>query len=87
MMRINTQYLEEIRCKVIPKPERNTKTIIGGGENYGKRPIFVGHDTGSRRYSCGNCNLVLIDNVGENVRLVNIVLECPDCRSYNELPA
>jgi len=30
MMRINTQYLEEIRCKVIPKPERNTKTIIGG---------------------------------------------------------
>jgi hypothetical protein len=30
MERINTQYLEEIRCKIVPKPERNTKTIIGG---------------------------------------------------------
>ena len=87
MVRINIQYLEEIRCKIVPKPERNTKTIIGGGENYGKRPLFVGHGTGLRRYSCGNCNLVLIDNVGENIQLVNIVLKCPDCQSYNELPA
>jgi hypothetical protein len=87
MAGINTQYLEEIKCKIVPKPERNTKTVIGGGENYGKRPLFVGHGNGLRRYSCGNCNLVLIDNVGENIRLVNIVLKCPDCQSYNELPA
>jgi hypothetical protein len=86
MVRINIQYLEEIRCKIVPKPERNTKTIIGGGENYGKRPLFAGHGTGLRRYSCGNCNLVLIDNVGENIQLVNIVLKCPECQSYNELP-
>jgi hypothetical protein len=49
MVRINTQYLEEIRCKIVPKPERNTKTIIGGGEDYGKRPLFVGHGTGLRK--------------------------------------
>jgi hypothetical protein len=49
MVRINTQYLEEIRCKIVPKPERNTKTIIGGGEDYGKRLLFVGHGTGLRK--------------------------------------
>jgi hypothetical protein len=86
MMRISTQYLEEIRCNIIPKPERNTKTVIGGGENYGERPLFVGQGTGLRRYSCGNCKLILVDNVGESIALVNIVLKCPGCQSYNELP-
>ena len=81
------EYLEEIRCKIVPKPERNTKTIIGGGENYGERPLFVGQGTGFRRYSCGNCKLILVDNVCENIGLVNIVLKCPGCQSYNELPA
>ena len=80
-------YLEEIRCKIVPKPERNTKTIIGGGENYGERPLFVGQGTGFRRYSCGHCKLILVDNVGENIGLVNIVLKCPGCQSYNELPS
>ena len=70
-----------------PKPERNTKTVIGGGENYGERPLFVGQGPGFRRYSCGNCKLILVDNVGENIGLVNIVLKCPGCQSYNELPA
>ena len=78
--------MEEIRCKIVPKPERNTKTIIGGGENYGERPLFVGQGTGFRRYSCGHCKLILVDNVGENIALVNIVLKCPGCQSYNELP-
>ena len=82
-----SQYMEEIRCKIVPKPERSTKTFIGGGENYGKRPLFVGEGRGLRRYSCGNCSLVLIDKVGENIGLVNIVLKCPDCQSYNELTA
>ena len=86
--------MEEIRCIIVAKPEReNTKTIIGGGDDYGKRPLFVGQGFGSRRYSCGNCNLVLIDNVGENIGLVNVVLMCPMglvnvvlmCQSYNEL--
>jgi phage FluMu protein Com len=79
--------LEEIRCKTVPKPEKNTKTVIGGGENYGERPLFVGQGTGFRRYSCGHCKLILVDNVGENIGLVNIVLKCPGCQSYNELPS
>ena len=79
--------MEEIRCKIVPKPERNTKTISGGGENYGERPLFVGQGTGFRRYSCGHCKLILVDNVGENIGLVNIVLKCPGCQSYNELPS
>ena len=79
--------MKEIRCKIVPKPERNTKTIIGGGENYGERPLFVGQGTGFRRYSCGHCKLILVDNVGENIGLVNIVLKCPGCQSYNELPS
>ena len=79
--------MEEIRCKIVPKPERNTKTIIGGGENYGERPLFVGQGTGFRRYSCGRCKLILVDNVGKNIGLVNIVLKCPRCQSYNELPS
>jgi hypothetical protein len=79
-------YLEEIRCKIVSKPERKTKTIIGGGDAYGKRPLFVGQGFGTRRYSCGNCNLVLIDNVGENIGLVNVVLMRPGCQPYNELP-
>jgi hypothetical protein len=83
-MRISTFFLEEIRCKIVPKPERNTKTIIGGGENYGERPLFVGQGTGFRRYSCGRCKLILVDNVGKNIGLVNIVLKCPRC---NELPS
>ena len=79
--------MEEIRCKIVSKPERNTKTVIGGGENYGERPLFVGQGTGFRRYSCGHCKLILVDNVGENIGLVNIVLKCPGCQSYNELPS
>jgi hypothetical protein len=47
--------------------------------------LFVGQGFGSRRYSCGNCNLVLLDNVSENIGLVNVV-KCPGCQSYNELP-
>ena len=72
--------MEEIRCKIVPKPERNTKTVIGGGENYGERPLFVGQGTGFRRYSCGHCKLILVDNVGENIGFVNIVLKCPGCQ-------
>jgi hypothetical protein len=77
--------LEEISCKIVPKPERNTKTIIGGGENYGERPLFVGQGTGFRRYPCGNCKLILVDNVGENIGLVNIVLKCPITNSHHNL--
>jgi len=77
--------MEELSCKIVAKPEKNTKTVIGGGDNYGDRPLFAGEGTG-RRYSCGNCSLVLVDNVGENIKLINIVLKCPGCQSYNELP-
>lgn len=78
--------MEEIRCKIVAKPEGKTKTIVGGGDDYGKRPLFVGQGLGSRRYSCGNCNLILIDNVDENTGFVNEVLICPGCHSYNEVP-
>jgi len=46
-----------------------------------ERPLFVGQGTGLRRYSCGNCKLILVDNVGENMALVNIVLKSPGCQS------
>lgn len=83
--------MEEIGCKIVSEPEIKTKTIIGGGgggggDAYGKRPLFVGRGFGSRIYSCGNCNLVLADNVSENMGLVNVVLICPEYQSYNKLP-
>ena len=60
--------MEEIRCKIVAKPERNTKTVIGGGDNYGERPRFAG-EVLDEDIHVGNCNLVLVDNVSRKYKV------------------
>ena len=86
-MRISTYNIWKKLDVKLFQSQRETQRRLLEVENYGERPLFVGQGTGFRRYSCGHCKLILVDNVGENIGLVNIVLKCPGCQSYNELPS
>ncbi len=56
------------------------------------RTIFTTHDKDAlvkgielESYTCGNCGFVLAENVMVNTYR-EIILQCPSCKSYNEIP-
>lgn len=70
------------KLKVIPKPEPNTRTVFE--PKVGKvLPVIKG--VGNLNLLCGNCDAVLIEGINEG-QIRNIVIHCPICRYYNEIP-
>jgi hypothetical protein len=71
----------KVPLKIIPEPEPNTRTVF---LLQGLFPAFKGE--GDIDKVCGNCGLILLEGVGRGIEIRNLVIRCPKCKSYNELP-
>jgi len=72
-----------VKCRIIPQPEENTRTVFQWDGKGTFVAFFQGH--GTTTYRCGLCPTVLLNQV-EHGQVRNIVFRCPKCGSYNELP-
>ncbi len=70
------------KLKTIPEPKPNTRTVFKTGIG---KPLPVVKGVGNLNLVCGNCNIVLIEGINEG-QIRNIVIQCPICRHYNEIP-
>ena len=70
---------EKIELKIIPKPEPETRTVLVGKV----LPVFKGK--GNVDLLCGNCKAILGEDVVRG-QIQNIVVQCPICKFYNEIP-
>jgi len=71
----------EIMLKVIPAPAQGTRTVL---EMQGAPPALKG--TGKTDLVCGHCGQVLVEGIGNDAIIKNIVIKCPKCQKYNEIP-
>jgi hypothetical protein len=67
------------KLKIIPEPKPNTRTVFVGKV----LPLIKG--VGNLNLLCGNCNAKLIEGIDEG-QIRNIVIQCPICKLYNEIP-
>ena len=70
-----------IPARVIPEPEKDSRTILKGDMLQG--PFIKGN--GPTTYTCGICRNILVEKVYHG-QIRNIVFKCPKCQSYNEIP-
>lgn len=77
-----------IKCNVIPEPAENSRVVM---TKPNKEPYFNSNHADS--YICGKCDFILARNVNQDYlqTLIHteggegLVLQCPNCKSYNEL--
>ena len=72
--------MTDIKLEIIPEPEVGTRAVLKIDKI---SAIIVG--TGSNNYICGNCDFVLAEKINEG-QFNDIVLRCPSCSSYNNMP-
>lgn len=70
------------KLKIIPKPQEGTRTVLVTKAGAGL--TFFG-DEGDLNLVCGNCGAILCEKMKEG-QIRNIVLQCPICRLYNDIP-
>jgi len=72
----------DVRLRVISKPKIQTRAVLEPkvGEIL---PVIKGH--GNLNFLCGNCGAVLVEGINEG-QIRNIVIHCPICRYYNDVP-
>ena len=68
--------------RTIPKPESGTRTVLDPkiGEVL---PVIKG--AGDIDLLCGNCKAILVEGISQG-QIRNIVIHCPICRFYNNVP-
>ena len=71
----------KVKLRTIPRPAEGTRTVF---ELQGIFPAFKGK--GETDLVCGNCEQVLVEGIGADAVIKNIVIKCPNCGNYNELP-
>ena len=76
--------LSKIQMEVIPEPEPGTASvlILNNPQYYMKEPHAIMRGEGDTDYVCGSCRVTLASCVRRG-QLVNIVLRCVNCGSYN----
>lgn len=67
------------KLQIIPKPKLGTRTVFTGKV----LPFIKGG--GDLNLLCGNCNAILVKGINEG-QIRNIVIQCPICKFYNEIP-
>jgi len=67
--------------RVIPAPPPKTRSVL---VQQGKIPALRGE--GNLDLTCGKCAQVLVEDAGKGILLKNLVIRCPNCKSYNEIP-
>lgn len=70
------------RLNIIEKPKVLSRSVVHGVGNK-VPPLFIGE--GNIDYQCGQCGTVLA-KCAWALSMSNIVIECPRCHSYNEIP-
>jgi hypothetical protein len=89
--------MTDIRCTIIPEPHRDRKAVFR--QSTLKTPYIDGDDyedvqSIKMSYFCGNCDFILAKNIhsdqiaqllSTNSKGLDIVLQCPECKKFNEL--
>ena len=72
----------DVKLKVIPKPKPQRRAVLEPkvGEVL---PVIKGY--GILNLLCGNCGAVLVKGINEG-QIRNMVIHCPICRYYNDVP-
>ena len=89
--------MTDIKCKIIPEPHHDRKAVFR--QSSLKTPYINGDDyeeveSTKMSYLCGNCDFILAKNIhsdqiaqllSTNSKGLDIVLQCPGCKEFNEL--
>jgi phage FluMu protein Com len=71
------------KLDIIPKPKPDSVTLLLPKK--GERLPLIKFD-GDSNLLCGNCNEILVEGLIEDEgQIMNVVIRCPICRSYNEV--
>jgi phage FluMu protein Com len=71
----------KVQLRIIPTPAEGTRTVF---VIQGLFPAFSGK--GETDFVCGHCGQVLVEGIGGDAVIKNIVIKCPKCENYNEIP-
>jgi len=71
----------KIVLKIISEPSTGTRTVLEI-----KRTFHTFSEKGGTDMVCGNCGQILIDSIGSDVVIKNVVIKCPNCGQFNEIP-
>jgi hypothetical protein len=71
-----------IPARKIPEPSPNERTIL---VPWSPQVLPVARGSGKTNYSCETCHTLLVENI-DHGQFRNIVIKCPKCASYNEIP-
>ena len=74
--------MAEMKLRVIPEPAEGTRAVFVAQEGF-KGPFIMG--VGALDCLCGSCGAVLLKKIEEG-QIKNLVLKCPMCGAYNEIP-
>ena len=80
---LNTEFKpKKINLKIIEKPQQNGRVIFLRIESR-TLPFFTGD--GNMNFHCGQCDDVIAKSIWKH-SLSNIVILCPQCKTFNEFP-
>ena len=72
-----------LKLPVIPEPAHGTRSIFVQPVSDRPHPFFRG--SGPAGLLCGQCTFKLAQGLGAG-QIQNLVLKCPKCESYNDIP-
>ena len=72
-----------IRLPIILPPDEGTRTVLLQPES-DKPDVFI-QGVGPADLLCGTCDFRLVKGIDEG-QITNLVLRCPKCKSYNDIP-
>lgn len=75
----------KLPLKVIPEPEPNTRSVLTR-TNLDPFLVVKGEGAGNTDLVCGRCSQILVVGLGTGLVISNIVIKCPKCESFNEIP-
>jgi DNA-directed RNA polymerase subunit RPC12/RpoP len=68
------------KAKVIPEPAEGTRSVM-----FTAKQVPLIRDEGDLNYVCGSCDFVLVKDANQEQLVVDIVVKCPKCGSFNEI--
>jgi len=75
----------KIQMSVIPEPTKNSASIIENEPNFAHAdPYTLIRGSGDTDYLCGACRVPLAISASQG-KIINIVLKCGKCSSYNAI--
>ena len=70
--------------EVIPEPKKGTAAILqlGTPKYFMNEPYVIMRGNADTDYVCGGCRVTIVSGI-ERGQLINMVLKCANCGSYN----